>query len=160
MHIHEFNEPQISGRDISKQVLASTKSGCAIIFVWASWCPHCIHMKDAWAKFKHANKTSSAFKDVTLVEIESTNVSKVSKKAFAKMFSNNRASYPTIQLWKNGTSMVYEGNRTQRAFSKEFKAWFSQAQSGGNLMHVDDARLRKIQKELNSFIKNMVSTLT
>lgn len=82
-----------------------------VVLIWAVWCPHCVQMKDAWAKYK-----SSVGSNINIVEIESSNLDKI-KQQNNKLFNrlsckSNRVFFPMIKFWKDKQATDFNEDRT------------------------------------------------
>jgi thiol-disulfide isomerase/thioredoxin len=123
MKIIEFNNPDDDFESNTSEIRECLK-GHTIVLIFASWCPHCVVMKPEWKQLK-----TELNDKVNIVEIESTNLNKIQqedKVLFKKLFPrNNRVMFPTIKLYKDNRSHVYDNERTFDVMKKKFLTHFT-----------------------------------
>jgi serine/threonine protein kinase len=88
------------------------KNKTRVVFVYATWCPYCSMMMDAWKGLKSKLKTT----DVQIIEIESAKLEAYEKRnpeLLKKVRSTvTRLTYPTIVIIRpNGHAHAFKGNR-------------------------------------------------
>jgi thiol-disulfide isomerase/thioredoxin len=135
-----------------------------VVFVHAIWCPHCVSMKEDWELLKQNSR-----KGINFIEIESANVDRIrnaNKMLFKKLYSEpDRVYYPLIKIWKDKKGSVYENERSfpimketiKKHFATKNKVKKSKQQKGGSELPTNE--VKKFQRELNNYIKNILSNI-
>ena len=112
-----------------------------VVKIYASWCIHCIMMKEEWEKLASMLKTN---KDIKVLDIEQKQKAKLKKlnKELSEPIEINY--YPTIAKIENDEIMYYNGPRT----SKEIYEWVT-----GQEMIEEKNKKKENKKSLNKTVK-------
>jgi thiol-disulfide isomerase/thioredoxin len=110
MAIIEFNDINDDFKTNTSKIHQSITKRPSVVLVWASWCPHCIIMKDDWQMLKN-----DVGKKVTIIEIESGNLDRIRENnslLYKKLFPNqDKVFFPMIKMYKDSKVTNYEQER-------------------------------------------------
>jgi thiol-disulfide isomerase/thioredoxin len=121
MSDHKFNNTKVlnlepsdfSGKTLT--VKGQKMRGIALVFVWASYCGHCINSVPTVSTLASSfNKNILDHNSITIMAVQGDSKDQSDKDTLAKLQNLTRIQgYPTILIFKNGEFLhVYNGDRS------------------------------------------------
>jgi thiol-disulfide isomerase/thioredoxin len=121
MSKHHFNNTKVANlepSDFSGKTLTvkgQKMHGIALVFVWASYCGHCINSVPTVSTLASSfNKNILDHNSITIMAVQGDSKDQSDKDTLAKLQNLTRIQgYPTILIFKNGEFLhVYNGDRS------------------------------------------------
>lgn len=119
MSEHKFNNTKVlnlepsdfSGKTLT--IKGQKMRGIALVFVWASYCGHCINAVPTVTTLASSfNKNILDNNSITIMAVQGDSKDQSDKETLAKLQTHIQG-YPTILIFKNGEFLnVYNGDRS------------------------------------------------
>lgn len=121
MSEHKFNNTKVlnlepsdfSGKTLT--IKGQKMRGIALVFVWASYCGHCINSVPTVTTLASSfNKNILDNNSITIMAVQGDSKDQSDKETLAKLHTlTHIQGYPTILIFKNGEFLkVYNGDRS------------------------------------------------
>ena len=114
-----FNSPNDNVAAKTKNV-EKALSNRAVVLIWASWCHHCVSMRNDWDKVKKDLSGDG----IDFVEIESVNIERIRQENPKLMYklTQSKLYFPMIKLASDNKLKEYSNDRTYESMKKSFKS--------------------------------------